>query len=208
MGNDNKVKNIILTVLVIGLVSMTIAYAALTQTLYIRDNQVTITTDWSVHFANKAGATDAVATSTGTGTHTATVNAQPTLTATEISGLRATFRKPGDKVTYEFDIVNDGAIDATLSSATYATPTCTSSDSTVTSGTLSTFCNNHINYSIVYTGTNSAPAADDDLLATSPNNIRHCTLTVELDPNTEVTDIPVGDITVSNIAATFIYVQK
>lgn len=207
MGNDNKVKNIILVVLVIGLVGMTIAYAALTQTLYIRDNEVTITTDWNVHFANTAGHTNAVASSTGGGATTAIVNQQPTLTSTVISGLRATFRKPGDKVVYQFDIVNEGGIDAKLQSATLTTPTCTSTDQTVSSATLATFCEK-INYTIVYTGTSDAPATNDDLLATSPDNVRHCTLTVELDPNTEITDIPNGDITVSNIEATFLYVQK
>ena len=208
MGNDNKVKNIILAVLVIGLVGMTIAYAALTQTLYIRDNQVTITTDWNVHFAENESLTYAVPSSTGaSATATATVEQQPTLTDTVISGLRATFRKPGDKVTYQFDIVNEGGIDAKLSTATYSTPTCTSTDQSVSAATLATFCQK-INYSIVYTGTSTAPAANDDLLATSPNNIRHCTMTVELDPNTEITDIPNGDITVSNIEATFLYVQK
>ena len=208
MGNDNKVKNIILAVLVVGLVGMTIAYAALTQQLTITDNEVTITTDWNVHFAAKAGATYAVPSSTGaSATPTATVEQQPNLTATNISGLRATFRKPGDKVTYEFDIVNEGGIDAVLSSATYTTPTCTSSDPNVTSASLATFCEK-INYSIVYTGTSSSPATNDDLLATSPNNIRHCTLTVELDPLTQVSDFPGGDITVSNIEATFLYEQK
>ena len=207
MGNDNKVKNIILVVLVIGLVGMTIAYAALTQTLYIRDNEVTITTDWNVHFANTAGHTSAVASSTGGGATTAVVNQQPTLTSTVISGLRATFRKPGDKVVYQFDIVNEGGIDAKLQSATLTTPTCTSTDQTVSSSTLATFCEK-INYTIVYTGTSDAPSTNDDLLATSPNNVRHCTLTVELDPSTEITDIPNGDITVSNIEATFLYVQK
>ena len=214
MGNDNKVKNIILTVLVIGLVSMTVAYAALTQTLYIRDNQVTITTDWNVHFAHTQGHTDAVATSTGaSATPTATINQQPTLTDTVISGLRATFRKPGDKVTFQFDIVNEGGIDAKLSTATYSTPTCTSSDANVSSSDLATFCQK-INYSIVYTGTNTAPATNDDLLvydeddSSTYSNVRHCTLTVELDPNTEITDFPGGDITVSNIEATFVYVQK
>ena len=213
MGNDNKVKNIILVVLVIGLVGMTIAYAALTQTLYIRDNEVTITTDWNVHFANTAGHTNAVASSTGGGATTAIVNQQPTLTSTVISGLRATFRKPGDKVVYQFDIVNEGGIDAKLSTATYSTPTCTSSDANVSSSDLATFCQK-INYSIVYTGTNTAPATNDDLLvydeddSSTYSNVRHCTLTVELDPNTEITDFPGGDITVSNIEATFVYVQK
>ena len=214
MGNDNKVKNIILTVLVIGLVSMTIAYAALTQTLVINDNQVTITNDWNVHFAHTWGHTDAEASSfPATAALTATINQQPTLTATTISGLRATFRKPGDKVTFQFDIVNEGGIDAELTTATYTTPTCTSSDTSVSSSDLATFCQK-INYSIVYTGTNTAPAVGDDLLvydeddSSTNGNIRHCTLTVQLDPNTEQTDFPGGDITVSNLGATFVYTQK
>ena len=57
MGNDNKVKNIILAVLVVGLVGMTIAYAALTQTLNISDNEVTVASNWSVKFANGGTAT-------------------------------------------------------------------------------------------------------------------------------------------------------
>lgn len=212
MESNNKVKNIILVVLVIGLVGMTIAYAALTQTLYISDNQVTISTDWNVHFANTWGHTDAVASSTGA-TTTATINQQPTLTATRISGLRATFRKPGDKVTYQFDIVNEGGIDAKLSSASYDTPVCTSTDPNVTSQQLTTICS-RINYSIVYTGTSTAPAQNDDLLVYDENdsstnaNIRHCTLTVELDPNTEASEIPAADITVSSLGATFVYIQK
>lgn len=206
MGNDNKVKNILLTVLSVGLVTMTIAYAALTRTLTISDNQVTITTDWNVHFARSATATSAAATSTGS-TATAAITQQPTLTDTTISGLRATFQKPGDKVEFYFDIVNDGSIDAKLSTATYTTPTCTSSDSGVPAATLSNFCSNNINYSIVYTDTLQAPETDDNLYA-APNepNVRHCLLTIELDPETQT--IPSGTITVSNIGATFVYVQQ
>lgn len=215
MGNDNKVKNIILVVLVIGLVSMTVAYAALTQTLTISDNQVVISTGWDVHFAHREGATDATAYSAPGEATTATITQQPTMTATSISGLRATFRKPGDQVDYEFDIVNDGTIDAKLTTATYTTPTCTSSDSSVTPAALSTFCQK-ISYTIKYTDVtpNVAPAVDDELPAdpdtTDSNypNVRHCILTVKLDPNTEATDFPGGDITVSNIGATFVYSQK
>lgn len=207
MGNDNKVKNILLTVLTVGLVSMTIAYAALTRTLTISDNRVTITTDWNVHFANCATATSAAATSSPGSAVTALVTQQPELTDTTISGLRATFQKPGDKVEYYFDIVNDGSIDATLSTATYTTPTCTSSDSSVSSSTLSTFCTNNINYSIVYTDTLDSPDTGDDLLAAPGDpSVRHCKLTVELDPETQ--SIPSGTITVSNIGASFVYVQK
>ena len=207
MGNDKKVKNILLLVLTIGLVTMTIAYAGLTRTLTISDNQVAITSGWNVHFAACATATTAAATSGAGGTNTAFVTQQPTLTDTTISGLRATFAKPGDKVEYYFDIVNEGSIDAILSSATYTTPACTSSDSSVQSSTLNTFCTNNINYSIVYTDTQTAPEVDDELYADPGDpSVRHCKLTVELDPDTE--SIPSGTITVSNIGASFVYVQN
>lgn len=49
--NNNKIKNIILAVLVIGLVGMTIAYASLTQTLTINNNQATVSSNWRVRFA-------------------------------------------------------------------------------------------------------------------------------------------------------------
>ena len=207
MGNDNKVKNILLTVLTVGLVSMTIAYAALTQTLTISDNQVTITTDWNVHFARCATATSAAATSSFGSAVTANITQQPELTDTTISGLRATFQKPGDKVEFYFDVVNDGSIDATLSSATYTTPTCTSSDSNVSASTLSTFCSQNIKYSIIDLGTGYAPDENEDLLAAPGEpSVRHWLLTVELDENTQT--IPSGTITVSNIGATFVYTQK
>ena len=207
MGNDNKVKNILLTVLTVGLVSMTIAFAALTQQLNISDNQVTITTDWNVHFVRSATATSAAATSAWGSALTANITQQPELTDTTISGLRATFQKPGDKVEFYFDVVNDGSIDATLSSATYTTPTCTSSDNSVTSQTLSTFCTNSINYSIIDLDTGYAPNENDDLLAAPGDpSVRHWLLTVELDENTQ--SIPSGTITVSNIGATFVYTQK
>ena len=200
MGNDNKVKNIILAVLVVGLVGMTIAYAALTQTLNISDNEVTVASNWSVKFANGGTAT----ASSVSGNTTASINTQPTLTATTISGLRATFRKPGDKVEYEFDILNEGSIDAKLDSVVYGTPSCTSSDSTVTSETLTALCNK-VNYSIVYTDTSTAPAVNDDLLNGTANK-RHCKLTVELDST--VTSLPTADVTISGLTATFNYVQK
>lgn len=208
MANNNKVKNIILTVLVIGLVSMTVAYAALTQTLVINDNQVTVSTNWDVHFAAAAGHSTATSSSTS-GSLTAIITQQLTLTATRIHGLRASFQKPGDKVEYYFDIVNAGGIDAVLTTASYDTPTCTSSDSGVSSNTLATFCQK-INFSIVYTSNNQAPAVDDTIPyspGSSNDNVKHCKMTVELDPNTDINDIPNGTITVSNLGATFVYTQ-
>ena len=103
MVNDNKIKNIILAVLVIGLVGMTIAYAGLTQQLNITDNKADVKTTWKVLFNN---------TVTATPTGTATVDTQPTVNGarTQISGLRATFKKPGDKVVMTFKIQNEGNI--------------------------------------------------------------------------------------------------
>ena len=58
--NNNKTKNIILAVLVVGLVGMTIAFASLTQTLTINNNEVAVSSNWRVRF------NESVTTSVGT----------------------------------------------------------------------------------------------------------------------------------------------
>lgn len=112
MSNE-KTKNIVLAVLVVGIIGITVAYALLTQRLVIENNSATISkANWDIHFESSTPVT-AVATSLGD-TQTATVDSQPTLTATTISGLQATFKKPGDNVAYKFNVVNNGDINAKL----------------------------------------------------------------------------------------------
>ena len=132
--NNNKTKNIILAVLVVGLVGMTIAYASLTQQLTINNNQVTVSSNWRVRFNSSPSATAG---------GSATVTAQPSTSNDDqtLGGLRASFSKPGDSVTVNFTVENQGNIAARGENPaiTQGTLSCSTTD-TMDSSALQTFC--------------------------------------------------------------------
>ena len=106
---SEKSKNILLGVLIVGLVSMTVAYAALSTSLNISGTANVASATWDIRFENY---------STLTGTGNTNVDA-PQVTAalansstTKLSNVDVTLSKPGDKLVYQFDIVNNGTIDA------------------------------------------------------------------------------------------------
>ena len=124
---SDKSKNILLGVLIVGLVSMTVAYAALSTTLSIRGTATVDATNWDIHFANVTNAT--TSENTLGGTNAGKITSMGTLddvalatsgtnasTGTLISGLTVSLHKPGDWVKVNFDIVNTGTIDAKLGS--------------------------------------------------------------------------------------------
>ena len=116
--NFNDRKNILLVVLVIGVISMTVAFAALSTNLRINGTANVAATRWNIHFDNwtmaKPNINVAGVTNTATQTQAATLT--PTTNTTLISGLVVNLAQPGDTMSYTFNIVNDGTIDAVLDS--------------------------------------------------------------------------------------------
>lgn len=105
MEKDRSVKIISLIALVVAVLCLTIAFAAMSTTLTINGTAEVNTAKWDIHFANLSEPEI---------TGDASVEGTPTITDTLISGYKATITKPGDKVVYSFDIVNDGTIDAKI----------------------------------------------------------------------------------------------
>lgn len=105
MEKTRKVKIISLIVLVVMVLGLTVAFAALSQTLTINGSAAVNTASWDIHFEN-------LTLSEKTGT--AEVSGTPQLTGTSISGIDVSLNKPGDKIVYEFDLVNNGSIEAKL----------------------------------------------------------------------------------------------
>ena len=142
--NNNKTKNIILAVLVVGLVGMTIAYAALTQQLLINNNQVTVSSKWRVRFG------PTVETSVGTTVAGTTTGASYTANTPvldndrqTIKDLQATFTKPGDYVEVAFRVQNEGNIAAKgeLIAINLGNLTCKNgANSSISQASLDTFC--------------------------------------------------------------------
>ena len=113
---QEKTKNVLLVVLIVGLVSMTVAYAALTQTLTIKSSAKINNTKWDIEitdFAEVSGQENL-----NGGTSEATVKEGYTTSGTTISGVEVTFKKPGDVAKFTFNLKNLGDINAKLTSFT------------------------------------------------------------------------------------------
>jgi len=117
---QEKTKNVLLAVLIVGLVSMTVAYAALSTTLTISSSAKVAASKWDIQIT---GWKQETVLNLNGGTSEATVKASPSVTATAVTGIEVTFKKPGDAVQFTFNIENKGDIDAKLTSATGMTET-------------------------------------------------------------------------------------
>lgn len=205
---NNKAKNILLLVLVLGLGGMTIAYAMLSQQLNIESTAKVKASSWDIKFANLSTASKQGATNVVT---------EPTLTDTLISGLNVELSKPGDSLTYTFDIVNNGDISAKIGTYTLnqinSGIVCTGTGDTATTDS-ELVCNN-LNYSLTYTNATTtaqtgsvieagtALAADQELNAGKTVNV---TMTISL--NSDMTTLPSNDVTIDGLDAAVIYQQK
>ena len=174
---SEKSKNILLGVLIVGLVAMTVAYAALSTNLQINGTANVAATTWDIHFANVA--VDTANTTTGLdydlGTLDSTALPSASATGTLIDDLTVTFNKPGDKLTVNFDIVNAGTIDAKNTSFV--------KHITKDSGTASTADTNDV---VTYTITCGTGANGNNTVLTKAggsNASASCTLTVQFDDN-------------------------
>ena len=107
MEKARKIKIISLCALLVAVLGLTVAFAALSQTLTINGSAAVDTATWDIHFEKTSGKETEVE---GAATFT-----EPTLSGTKIENFSATLTKPGDSVTYYFDIVNKGTVDAVVS---------------------------------------------------------------------------------------------
>ena len=110
MEKERKIKIISLCTLLVAVLGLTVAFAALSQTLTIKGSANMDAASWDIHFEKTSGKETEVE---GAATFT-----EPTLSGTAIENFSATLTKPGDSVTYYFDIVNKGTVDAVVSSST------------------------------------------------------------------------------------------
>ena len=187
---QEKTKNVLLVVLIVGLVSMTVAYAALTQTLTIKSSAKINNTKWDIEITDFAQA--AAQTNNVGGTSEATVKEGYTTSGTTISGVEVTFMKPGDVVKFTFNLKNKGDINAKLNSFTLGEP------ATSTKVTKSVVCG---------TGTKALPVEDSDAmkLAKTSGTIP-CEMTLTLANDAEM---PTGETptTVTIPDTVFVYGQ-
>ena len=182
MQNDKNFSIVGGVVLVLAIVAVIgITYASLSQQLEINGEGTVKATTWEIKFANLAAAT--------------TVGSAVEVTAPTIN------TKPGDEVSYTFDIVNNGEINAELSSYTLPTPTCTGNgDSAETDS--ANICKN-LNYSLTYS--DGTPVAQNDTL--NAGETKNLKLTLGYKTTIANSELPLNDVVISNLGITMIYAQ-
>ena len=194
---NNKVQNILLGVLAVGLIGITVAYATLSQQLKINGTAKVASAKWDVHFANM---------STGAKTGYAEIATTGKLTAsgTTVSGNFGTLKAPGDSITYTFDIENAGDINAIIDTVTGGQSfTCTSATKSVADAV----CKD-LTYSIKYTDGNATIAKGDKLAkATNSSTPTKKNVTLTLTYKSTATTVASEDVTVTADPMTITYVQ-
>ena len=184
---SEKFQNIALGVLFVAVITLTIAYAAMSQQLNITASGTVTnkTASWNVHF------TDMTCTESGK----AEITTQPTTIATDITGLAFKIKAPGDSVTCTFGVQNEGLLNAVIANYSPLEGTCT--DTTIA---------NKLSYSIKYaagdTDAGDTPAQGDTLTSGQTRNLV-MTITYAQD----ATYLPENDVAISNINSHFTYEQ-
>ena len=191
MNKDKKLVFGVLALLV-GIIVISISYAAFTQNLNINGTGNVQATSWSVHFANLSNAVT---------NGTAVERTAPTIKTgrTDIGDYAVDFYTPGDSITYTFDVVNDGDYDAKISVLTKGTPTCNGTDPTSNTNV----CAN-LEYTLKYTSGGSNVAVNDTL---RKNETKNMTLVLRYKNTIGQNDLPTAEVTVSGLGITIQYSQ-
>lgn len=197
MSKNEKIKNILLVILMTALITLSIAYATLTQYLYI-NSQVTVKgaeAGWKVEFT--------AATCHATGS--AAITHDFDLNSTELSGLVYKITVPGDSIVCNITIANNGYIPAKLSSFTKQDGNLTYVGTGESKTADEAVVNGKIQYSIVYAEgdprAGQVPTMNDALPV---GGYRNLVLTATY-PSSE--SLPERDVTISGFKSTFLYVQ-
>ena len=189
MYRNERTRNIILIVLAVCLIGITVAYATLSQNLNISGVANVDKTSWNIHFTN-------VLTPKVEGQATggkATLNSGSTvLTISE-----GTLSAPGDKITYIFDVINEGDLPAEVETTLTQMESCTAEDGS----DVSIFCNK-IGLDLVYAETKEKVQKSDRLLSGETKTLN---LIITYDKDKLLTSLPTSPITLSNITSTINY---
>ena len=178
-------KDILIAVLIMGILSMTIAYANFTRRLQIVNTAKVNATNWDIHFENLVLQDNS---------SMAIINTPASISEgkTIISGLDVSLVKPGDSVTYTFDIVNAGDLDAKLYHYFHSVPVCQNNESVC----------EYVHYNLKYTNGNDIKISDTLKVGERKN----VTMTLSLDNS--LTNMPKNQVELSDLYAVFDYIQE
>ena len=199
MERNSQIKNITLGILLVAVVTLSIAYAVLSSSLSINAQATVKGANWNVQFQSKSGQSNLCTITKGSASSTASFVSGKTgsLNATTLNNLGVNFSVPGDKVVCTWEVANLGDFDAKLTTFTKGTPT--SSDSNVTS---------NIVYTLTYDTEGGTAVAQNNTLPKSGSSGSTKTLVLTIKYKDDATYIPSSDVAVTGLTASFVYTQN
>ena len=189
MYRNERTRNIILIVLAVCLIGITVAYATLSQNLNISGVANVDKTSWNIHFTN-------VLTPKVEGQATggkAVLNSGSTI----LTISEGTLSAPGDKITYTFDVINEGDLPAEVEKTLTQMESCKAENGS----DVSIFCNK-IGLDLVYANTKEKVQKSDRLLSKEKKTLN---LIITYDKDKLLTTLPTSPIVLSNITSTINY---
>ena len=202
MNNNNgrEMKILVVAALIISIVAIGIGFAAFSETLTINGNASVQTSSWKVKFSELGSATL---------TGTAAEVTKPTLSDTTIGTYNATFKTPGDSISYKIKVSNTGSYNAKITTATIPVPTCTGKSGEGTAEADAGKVCDKLTYTLVYDtdDTKSAGQAVQVGDTLDAGETRPMVLTLKYTEFTDATLLPAADVSISNLGVTLVYSQ-
>ena len=189
MDRSRRFKIVSIFILIIAVIGLSIAYAAMSEILSITGTAKMNSADWNIKFENLS------VEKTGDATFVL-----PTLSDTSLLDYEVNLTKPGDSVTFIFDVTNNGNIDAVLGTVTKGKPECNGVGSNATSDS-KTVCNNLI-YSLKYEDGSDVKVGD------TLDKKEVSKMKLQLVYNSDASVLPNDDVTVKGLDINVIYNQN
>ena len=202
MNNNNgrEMKILVVAALIISIVAIGIGFAAFSETLTINGNASVQTSSWKVKFSELGSATL---------TGTAAEVTKPTLSDTTIGTYNATFKTPGDSISYKIKVSNTGSYNAKITTATISVPTCTGKSGESTAEADAGKVCDKLTYTLVYDTDDTKSAGQAVQVGDTLNagETRPMVLTLKYADFTDATLLPAADVSISNLGVTLVYSQ-
>jgi len=189
MDRSRRFKIVSIFILILAVIGLSIAYAAMSEVLSITGTAKMNSADWNIKFNNLS------AEKTGDATFI-----EPTLSDTSLLDYEVNLTKPGDSVTFIFDVTNNGNIDAVLGTLTKGKPKCSGTGSNA-SRDAKIVCDN-LTYTFKYVD-GGAVKVGDTLEKKEVSKMQ-----LQLIYNSDAKELPNDDVVVKGLNINVIYNQN
>lgn len=197
--NSRNLSNYVLIGVVAFVLSIGVGYATFNATIKINGTATVKASSWKVKFDNLSEVNK---------TGTAEVIDAPVIENdddTHIGDYKVSLTTPGDSISYTFDVVNEGTFDAEISSLIIGSPVCegTATDEAQAKKDAANVCSN-LTYTLTYADGTDLIAGDK----LASGNTKSLKMTITYNSDTDASELPTNDVSISGLDSSIIYTQS